>query len=60
KRNGQVGEGTYGKVYKALKKTRPDGLDLLTKMLKFNPSERISAKAALDHPYFDSLDKSQF
>ncbi|RDX91618.1 Cyclin-dependent kinase B1-1, partial [Mucuna pruriens] len=26
------------------------------KMLKYNPSERISAKAALDHPYFDSLD----
>jgi len=29
-------------------------------MLKYNPAERISAKAALDHPYFDSLDKSQF
>ncbi|KAL1292645.1 hypothetical protein HN51_053212 [Arachis hypogaea] len=38
----------------------PDGVDLLTKMLKYNPAERISAKAALDHPYFDSLDKSQF
>ncbi|KAL9316517.1 hypothetical protein ACSQ67_017518 [Phaseolus vulgaris] len=38
----------------------PDGVDLLSKMLKYNPSERISAKAALEHPYFDSLDKSQF
>ncbi|KAL0844525.1 hypothetical protein Bca101_017771 [Brassica carinata] len=38
----------------------PEGLDLLTNMLRYNPAERISAKAALDHPYFDSLDKSQF
>ncbi|KAJ7961020.1 Protein kinase PCTAIRE [Quillaja saponaria] len=37
-----------------------DGVDLLSKMLKYNPAERISAKVALDHPYFDSLDKSQF
>uniref|UniRef100_A0A803PCJ6 cyclin-dependent kinase n=1 Tax=Cannabis sativa TaxID=3483 RepID=A0A803PCJ6_CANSA len=34
-----------------------DGVDLLSKMLKYDPAERISAKAALDHPYFDSLDK---
>ena len=32
----------------------------LQKMLKYDPAERISAKEALDHPYFDSLDKSQF
>nr|GMC85938.1 cell division control protein 2 homolog C [Ipomoea batatas] len=38
----------------------PDGVDLLTNMLKYDPADRISAKAALDHPYFDSLDKSQF
>ncbi|XP_027090832.1 cell division control protein 2 homolog C [Coffea eugenioides] len=38
----------------------PDGVDLLSKMLKYDPAERISAKAALEHPFFDSLDKSQF
>lgn len=32
----------------------------MQKMLKYDPAERISAKAALEHPYFDSLDKSQF
>ncbi|KAL9264717.1 Cyclin-dependent kinase B1-2-like protein [Drosera capensis] len=37
-----------------------DGVDLLSKMLKYDPVERISAKAAINHPYFDSLDKSQF
>lgn len=29
-------------------------------MLQYDPAKRISAKEALDHPYFDSLDKSQF
>ncbi|KAI3994047.1 hypothetical protein MKX01_012304 [Papaver californicum] len=36
------------------------GVDLLTKMLQYDPANRISAKEALEHPYFDSLDKSQF
>ncbi|XP_033607291.1 cyclin-dependent kinase 1 isoform X2 [Cryptotermes secundus] len=35
-----------------------DGLDLLQKMLIYDPLSRISAKAALLHPFFDVLDKS--
>ncbi|KAH0785577.1 cyclin-dependent kinase 3 [Histomonas meleagridis] len=30
-------------------------IDLIAKMLRYDPAERISAKAALDHPYFDDL-----
>ncbi len=29
--------------------------DLMSKMLVYNPSNRISAKATLSHPYFDDL-----
>ncbi|KAG0561890.1 hypothetical protein M758_9G116600 [Ceratodon purpureus] len=36
------------------------GVDLLNSMLQYNPASRISAKEALIHPYFDSLDKSQY
>lgn len=31
------------------------GLDLLSQMLRYEPSKRISAKQALKHPFFDSL-----
>eukprot|EP01018_Ginkgo_biloba_P027257 Gb_16478 [translate_table: standard] len=37
-----------------------NGLDLLSRMLQYDPAKRISAKEALDHPYFDDLDRSQF
>jgi cyclin-dependent kinase len=32
-----------------------DGIDLLKKMLVYEPGKRISAKAALLHPYFRNL-----
>lgn len=34
------------------------GADLLSKMLQYQPSKRISAKQAMQHPWFDDLDKS--
>lgn len=38
----------------------PAGLDLLHRMLRYDPCERISAKVALTHPYFKDLQKNQF
>ena len=35
----------------------PVGLDLLNKMIQIDPCKRISAKQALQHPYFDDLKK---
>jgi serine/threonine protein kinase len=42
----------------AMKFQDEDALDLMAKMLVYDPVKRISAKAALNHPYFDDLDKS--
>ncbi|XP_053985807.1 cyclin-dependent kinase 1-like [Hylaeus anthracinus] len=36
-----------------------DGLDLLQAMLIYDPVHRISARAALQHPYFNDLDTSK-
>ncbi|XP_071439939.1 cyclin-dependent kinase 1 [Hetaerina americana] len=36
-----------------------DGLDLLQSMLIYNPVQRISAKAAIAHPYFKGIDKAK-
>ena len=33
-----------------------DGVDLLSGMLVYEPARRISAKRALQHPYFNGLD----
>ncbi|XP_021906358.1 cell division control protein 2 homolog D [Carica papaya] len=42
----------------AVPKLDKDGVDLLSQMLQYDPSKRISAKKAMEHPYFDELDKS--
>ena len=52
------------KGWTTLKKKFPyigrDALDLLTKMLAFNPKHRVSAKEALEHPFFkDVRNKSE-
>ncbi|KAJ8647851.1 hypothetical protein MRB53_000874 [Persea americana] len=47
-------------LQRAVPSLEPEGLDLLSRMLQYDPANRISAKAALEHPYFDTLDKSQF
>ena len=36
------------------------GIDLMSKMLEYDPAKRIHATDALNHPYFDTLDKAQF
>ena len=33
-----------------------NGLDLLSKMLVYDPAKRVSGKMALNHPYFNDLD----
>ena len=35
--------------------TKEQGLELLTKMLEFNPNKRISAEEALKNQYFDEV-----
>ena len=32
-----------------------NGMDLLLRLLEFDPAKRISAEEALDHPYFKEL-----
>jgi len=41
-------------------KLSAEGVDLLKKLLIFDPIARITPEQALDHPYFESLDKSKF
>ncbi|XP_077999168.1 cyclin-dependent kinase 1-like [Glandiceps talaboti] len=45
-------------LHTAVKNLDEDGMDLLQKMLIYDPARRLSAKAALKHPYFEDLDKS--
>ncbi|KAK8805586.1 hypothetical protein WA158_002242 [Blastocystis sp. Blastoise] len=45
---------------KTITKAEPLALDLLNKMLCYDPSKRITARDALQHPWFNDLDKSKY
>nr|CAD7434195.1 unnamed protein product [Timema monikensis] len=47
---------TQNNLCSHIKNIDKDGIDLLQKMLIYDPVKRISAKAALIHPYFEDLD----
>ena len=46
-------------LHKVIPQLDKDGIDCC-KMLVYDPARRIHATDALDHPYFDSLDKSRY
>jgi cyclin-dependent kinase 1 len=45
-------------IASSVKQLDDNGVDVLQKMLIYDPTVRISAKAAMTHPYFMDLDKS--
>ena len=49
-----VKNGKYDTTSEAYQALTPNAKDLLTKLLKYNPSDRITAKDALTHPWFQT------
>lgn len=49
----RIKEGKYNKDNVALKASSPELRNLISKLLEMNVNERISAKEALDHPWFE-------
>jgi len=53
-------EGKKTDWAKKFPKADPKALDLLTKLLQFNPEKRITAQAALEHPWFYTMFKHEY
>ena len=51
-----VSIGKYETSYPQYQSLSENAKDLITKLLKFNPSERITASEALKHPWFNTED----
>ena len=47
-----------GCVQEMVPSLEPLGLDLLSQMLRYEPSQRITARAAVRHPYFSDVAQS--
>ena len=54
-----VSIGRYDTSLPQYQALSPNAKDLLTKLLKYNPSERITAAEALNHPWFTSNEFQQ-
>lgn len=50
---------TQNQLSSQVKNLDSAGLDLLQKMLVYNPIDRISAKDILEHKYFDGFDRTR-
>jgi serine/threonine protein kinase len=46
-------------IGESVPKLCPLGVDLMSKMLTYEPSRRISARDALNHPYFDAMSEQE-
>ena len=51
----EIPVGDNQSLKKVLRNLGKDGLDLIQKMLCYDPKKRITAAAALKHPYFDEI-----
>ena len=49
-----ISKGKYDTNLDTYQALTPNAKDLITKLLKYNPSDRITAKDALTHPWFQS------
>lgn len=58
-------KGTFPKwnqilLEKNCSKLSKEGYDLLSKMLVYDPMERITCEEALEHPFFNSINKAEY
>ena len=52
----QVSNGKYDTTIESYVALSDNAKDLITKLLKYNPSERITARNALNHPWFQTAE----
>lgn len=51
---------TGGELEGLCTKFGPEGVDLIKKLLVYDPAERLTPEEALEHPYFKSIDKAAY